>query len=497
MKKKWVLFFVFLTLSFSSISIVSATSSKNRTNVYKSLRLFEDVLRLIRTYYVKPTDMDSTIQNAVRGMLESLDPHSEYMTQSEYKEFMTGTEGEFGGLGIQISLVDKILTVVAPLEGTPAYRAGVQAGDRIIKIDSVSTDGITLKKAAQTLRGKPGTQVTITIMREGLAKPFDISITRARITIHPVPYFGMVKNRIGYLRLSSFSEKAATDVKSGLDSLFKMGAKKIIFDLRGNPGGLLPQAIRVADLFLPKNRVIVSTKGKMESQSYSSKSPPYYGLYPLIVLVDGGSASASEIVSGAIQDWDRGLILGKKTFGKGSVQRLFSTPSTGGAVKLTIALYYIPSGRCIDKLMARADTGKTYYSLGGLHRVLHGGGGITPDSTVSMPYYSRLEQNIIVRRLYFKYAVHFSSTHPDLKRPIIITDKMLSDFKKMVDETKIKYTECDWENSKNGIKQSIVLAIAQDKWGDKERYREFLKTDPQVKKAIKILESAKEVKDVF
>ena len=328
-------------------------SGDNSANVVFMLKTLNQVLHYVQSYYVEEVNPPKLIEKGIEGMVQSLDPYSEFLTPDESQEWDVRTRGEFGGLGIQITKRSEKdwITIIAPIEDTPADRAGIRAGDQIIKIEDESTWGMSLKEVVKKLRGKPGTKVTITIKRPGLDEPLEFTITRAIIHIKAVPYAALLKDDIGYVDLSTFNRSASEELKNAMDSLFNLGAKKMILDLRSNPGGLLQEAVRVANLFLPKGSVIVSTKGRTEDsrQEFDAPmDPPYGDKFPLVVLVDHGSASASEIVSGAIQDWDRGILIGDTTFGKGSVQRIYRLDK-GYELKLTTAKYYTPSGRCIHR----------------------------------------------------------------------------------------------------------------------------------------------------
>ena len=316
--------------------------------VYKNIEIFTEVLRQIEQNYVEPEDSQKLIYGAIKGMVQSLDPHSSFMTKDEYRELMLETRGSFSGIGIEITLKDGILTVVSPIEGTPAYEAGMKAGDKIIKIEDKSTKDMNLMEAVKTIRGPKGTKVKLTIMREGATEPLEFSITRDVIPLKSVRFFPLSPD-VGYVRISNFQSKTSADLSAALQELEKGGRQKgLILDLRNNPGGLLSQAIDVSDLFLDSG-VIVTTKGRDSSQNItaSAHKNKKQRSYPIVVLVNGGSASASEIVAGALQDNKRALILGTRTFGKGSVQTILPL-SDGSGLRLTTARYYTPSGRSIQ-----------------------------------------------------------------------------------------------------------------------------------------------------
>jgi len=315
---------------------------------YPDLEIFTEVLRQIQDNYVEPQDPKKLIYGAIKGMVQSLDPHSSFMTKDEYRELMLETKGSFTGIGIEITIKDDVLTVVSPIEGTPAYKAGLKAGDKIIRIEDKSTKGMTLMDAVKRIRGPKGTKIKLTIMREGEKKPLVFSITRDVIPLKSVRAM-LLAPGIGYVRISTFQSKTANDLDAAVSKLEKEGPLKgLILDLRNNPGGLLSQAIEVSDYFLDSG-VIVTTKGRKHSQDIVAKAHRNSESrnYPIIVLVNGGSASAAEIVAGALQDNKRAVILGTRTFGKGSVQTILPL-SDGSALRLTTARYYTPSGRSIQ-----------------------------------------------------------------------------------------------------------------------------------------------------
>lgn len=316
-------------------------------SVYEDLKVFTEVLTIVERSYVEEVKVKDLIYGAIRGMLNSLDPHSGFLTPESYKEMQVDTKGEFGGLGIQIGIKDGILTVIAPIEDTPAYKAGIKAGDKIIKVNDEPTKDMTLLEAVNKMRGRKGTSVTITIVREGLEKPKDFTIVRDIIKIKSVKS-KVVEDKIGYVKINQFQQKTAQELADALGNLQKKEINSLILDLRNNPGGLLNSAIEVSDEFLPQGKLVVYIKDKAgEKIEYHTKETRPDFDYPMIVLVNQGSASASEIVAGALKDWDRALILGVTTFGKGSVQSVLPL-SDGSALRLTTARYYTPKGTSIQ-----------------------------------------------------------------------------------------------------------------------------------------------------
>ena len=338
-----VIFSVMLLSKSSFLDSVNAEEGQN----YKRIKSFAETLSLVKKNYVEEVEEKDLVYGAIKGMLNSLDPHSSFMPPEIFTEMQIDTKGEFGGLGIQIGIKNSMLTIIAPIEDTPADKAGVEAGDKIVKIDGDSTKDISLHDAVSKLRGPKGTSVTITILREGLDDPKDISIIRDIIKLKSVKS-KVIDEQIGYVKLTQFQEKTASDLKKALKDLSKKEINSMILDLRNNPGGLLKGAVDVTSQFLPAGKLVVYIKGRSgDKTEFNTSNGNNYFDFPMIVLVNGGSASASEIVAGALQDWEKAVILGTQTFGKGSVQTVMPL-SDGSAVRLTTARYYTPKGRSIQ-----------------------------------------------------------------------------------------------------------------------------------------------------
>lgn len=392
---------------------------------YEELSRLNKVLSEVNLKYVEDVDPAELSEAAIQGIRNILDPHTAVYGPKDNEDLKVSMDGEFGGVGITISIRDNILTVVSPMAGTPAFNLGIRAGDRIMKIDGKETKGITSDEAVSKLRGKVGTDVTVAIEREGVAELMDFTITRAKIVVHAVPFSGMLTKDIGYIKIASFSLKTTKDVEDAIRKLQAQGMKKLIIDLRYNPGGLLNQAIEIGELFLKKGNVIVSTRGRTQkTESHARRDGILSPNVPLVVLVNQGSASASEIVAGAIQDWDRGLIIGKTSFGKGSVQTIFPLDNQGHALKLTTAFYYLPFGRCINKpengikglALRENDESEEVDSLKkdttivdtfvtNAGRKMFGRGGITPDIDIELsplPWVVQVQERMA---MYFKFAV--------------------------------------------------------------------------------------------
>lgn len=344
-------------------------SKKVSARTYEKLKAFSEILSLVESNYVESVESDDLIDGAIKGMVKALDPHSSYLPPKSYKNMLVDTSGKFGGLGIEISVRKGILTVVSPIEGTPAFNAGIKSGDKIIKIEDESTLDMTLTDAVERLRGETGSPVTITVFRKTLDAPKEYTIVRAIIKVRSVVK-KVYRNDIGYVKIRSFSKNTSKDLDAALAEFERKGVSKLVLDVRNNPGGLLNQAVEVSDRFLKKENLIVYTKGRTDEQNmrFTTHDKVKRVTYPMIILVNGGSASASEIVAGALQDLGRAVIVGTTTFGKGSVQTIIPL-TDGSALRLTTARYYTPSGRVIQE------------------------NGITPDIIVEMPLQSELKDD--------------------------------------------------------------------------------------------------------
>jgi len=360
MKKAFVIGSLLVVLTLTVGGSVASKSTDSGTT-YEQLRLFTEVLSIVQNQYVDEVPPRELIYSAIKGTLRGLDPHSSFLDPDSYREMQVETSGSFGGLGIEITLRDDILTVVAPIEGTPAHRVGLHPGDRIVKIDGIVTKDMQLADAVKRMRGKPGTKVTISVVREGWAEPKDFEITREQIRVQSVRMHDL-GNGVGYIRLRQFQEQTSHDIEAALDKLSKSGMKALVLDLRNNPGGLLTAAVEVTEKFIDDGKLVVYTEGRVRNQNmrFSAHAKKVFNGLPMVILVNQGSASASEIVAGALQDYGRAVLVGTQTFGKGSVQTIIPL-SDGSGLRLTTAKYFTPKGRSIH------------------------GKGITPDIVVEVP----------------------------------------------------------------------------------------------------------------
>jgi carboxyl-terminal processing protease len=536
-----------------------AAGSKRPKTISHYTRLLADMAYRIHNSYMEPIDAEELAKDAITGMLENLDPFSVILERKSYDDLMEKTHGKYEGLGIVIAKRGDYITVISPFEGTPAYNLGIQAGDKITKINGEDAKDMTVEEASDIMRGPAGTAINITIQRPGMEEPLDYEIMRALIELKSVNYAGVMDNNIGYVRLSKFSETATEELRDAIDSLMHVASLNgLVLDLRSNGGGLLSQAVDIANLFLPNGNLVVSTKGYAPSsqREYVGRNEPIYEEKPLIVLVDGGTASASEIVSGAIQDWDRGIIIGNTTFGKGLVQQIFTTQDPDIALKLTTAKYYIPSGRCIqrpdrakkhpdiaedaDVSLEIDDSDETpedtelFLTKGG--RPVYGGGGVVPDIEIEREQWKPIEINLERQTMFFDFAVDYTSKHTDVGRDFSVSDNVFQEFKQFCKDKEFTYKsklqskleafeetvkeqekedlfrdeiedlkqlveaekEKDFEDSRDWIERSIKREVIRKLYGEKGVYEEMvLKTDPYVRKALEILNQKKEYSKIL
>ncbi|MFC1566608.1 S41 family peptidase [bacterium] len=358
MRKNWKEFMIVVVvvgffINPNIVHDVQASVDKTLTQV----RLITEIFMLITKNYVEPVESQKLVYGAAKGMITTLDPFSQFLPPEEYKQIQVQTEGSFGGLGIRISVKDDWLTVITPLPETPAYKLGILPGDRIIAIEGVTAKGITVDEAIKKLRGKPGTKVKITIERDGEEKPLEFEVTREIIKLESVFYKKIEEEDFGYIHIREFSSKTAGDLESALKDIEKQNVKGIILDLRNNPGGLLSSAVDVCKKFIGDNKLIVYTQGRDKQQrvEFKAADEAEHAYLPMVVLVNQGSASGAEIVAGAIKDWKRGVIVGMKTFGKGSVQTVMKLTSDNSGLRLTTSKYYTPSGVCIHEVGIEPD----------------------------------------------------------------------------------------------------------------------------------------------
>lgn len=434
--------------------IVSAQKSKDMS-VARGLNTFSSIVKELEMNYVDTINSETAFKDAIDAMLQTVDPYTVYYPKEDREDISQMTTGEYAGIGALLLYKDGGTYVSEPFENSPAYKGGLRAGDRLLKVDTVDVSKFTVDKVSKLLRGRPDTQVRIRVQRPYVQDSIlNLTVTRAKIRNSSVPYAGVLPDSIGYIRITQFIEDTGKDVRAALDSFHAEapGLKGVIIDLRGNGGGLLEQAVDVASNFVPKGTEIVRTIGrdKDATKIYKTMRKPLYPDMPVAVLTDGGTASASEILAGAMQDLDRGVLVGTRSFGKGLVQTTRPLPY-GGVLKVTVAKYYTPSGRLIQSLDYKhrnpdGSAARVPDSLTHAYKTLHGrtirdGGGLQPDSTVNWKKVNRLVYNVVSDNWSWDFANKFKATHPTIPTAdkFVITDSVYNDFKAFIDPKKFKY----------------------------------------------------------
>ena len=434
--------------------IVSAQKSKDMS-VARGLNTFSSIVKELEMNYVDTINSETAFKDAIDAMLQTVDPYTVYYPKEDREDISQMTTGEYAGIGALLLYKDGGTYVSEPFENSPAYKGGLRAGDRLLKVDTVDVSKFTVDKVSKLLRGRPDTQVRIRVQRPYVQDSIlNLTVTRAKIRNSSVPYAGVLPDSIGYIRITQFIEDTGKDVRAALDSFHAEapGLKGVIIDLRGNGGGLLEQAVDVASNFVPKGTEIVRTIGrdKDATKIYKTMRKPLYPDMPVAVLTDGGTASASEILAGAMQDLDRGVLVGTRSFGKGLVQTTRPLPY-GGVLKVTVAKYYTPSGRLIQSLDYKhrnpdGSAARVPDSLTHAYKTLHGrtirdGGGLQPDSTVNWKKVNRLVYNVVSDNWSWDFANKFKATHPTIPTAdkFVITDSVYNEFKTFIDPKKFKY----------------------------------------------------------
>jgi carboxyl-terminal processing protease len=487
---------------------VRATAA-GQNDMQDSVKSFTHVLSVVERNYAEPVDTDKVIYDgAIPGMLRVLDPHSNFFDPKQYALFKEEQQGKYYGVGMTVQQRENQTVVLAPFVGSPAYKAGIRPGDIILKVDGKSCDGLTTTEVADMLKGAKGTVVHISLGREGWEKPIDVTVTRDEIPRPGVEYFTMVKPGIGYVRVSTFNETTDSDLSEALRQLDVSKLDGLIIDLRNNGGGLLNQAVGMADMFLDKNEIVVSHRGR------ASQERRYYAVrgnqgieVPVIVLINGQSASASEIVSGAIQDHDRGLIVGEVSFGKGLVQTQFPL-SEDTALLLTTARYYTPSGRLIQRDYKNVSLYDYHYNpqpptkpevkLTDSGRQVFGGGGITPDDIIAAPKPDDFQQMLYRRGVFYSqqqgvgdFIRFYLGEKPDINKDFVVSDAVVAEFRKYLDKQKIKYSDADIQANFNWLKWQIKREVFTSYFGLNDGYKVELQDDVQLEKAIDLIPQAK------
>jgi carboxyl-terminal processing protease len=476
-------------------------------DVRESLRSFADVYDVVQQNYAEPVSPDKAIYNgAIPGMLRVLDPHSNFFDPKSYSALREEQRGKYYGVGMQVGPRNNKVIVIAPFAGAPAYRAGIRPGDVIIAVDGKPTDNLSTSDVAEMLKGPKGTTVKITMMREGSDKPLDFTVVRDEIPRYSVDVHFMIRPGIGYVHISGFQETTEHELRQALDELGDL--KGLILDLRQNPGGLLSEGVGVADQFLKKGQVIVSHHGRASTEKVYKAAHGNGGKdYPLVVLVNRGTASAAEIVAGAIQDHDRGLIAGETTFGKGLVQTVYPLSENTG-LALTTAKYYTPSGRLIQRDYTNVSLYDYYYNdrenadapTAGNHevkttdsgRMVYGGGGITPDVKLPSPKPNKFQETMLEKYAFFNFAKHYVINHK-VSKQFEVEDAVMQEFRKYLDEQKITFTEADLAENADWVHANIKAELFINEFGQQEGMRVHAEGDPEVQKALDLLPQARQL----
>lgn len=491
--------------------------------VTEQVRKYGEVLSLVSQYYVDTIDTQKLTETAISSLLMELDPHSVYINQEQLKRVNEDFQGSFEGIGVEFDIINDTLTIVSPISGGPSEKLGILAGDKIVKIDGVSCVKIPREDVPKKLRGKKGTKVIVTIIRGGSPEPLEFEIIRDKIPLYSVDASFMYNNDIGYIKVSRFSSTTFDEFIQALLKLRSKGMKKLILDLRGNPGGFLEQAFKMASEFIPGGRKIVYTQGRipMFNEVYNSSGGKYTDV-PLVVMVNSGSASASEIVAGAVQDWDRGIIIGENTFGKGLVQRQFDL-SDGSAVRVTTSRYYTPSGRLIQKPYSHGkyqkneddeiiqesipDSVRPVFKTKGGRTVL-GGGGISPDIIVKLDTLTSYTVQLRRLNLIYEYTENYMKSARsaienkykdfiEFVKDFEVTYDMLLELRNLADSRNVTYNQEFFERDRRFIITLIKSQIARDIWGNDGSYAVFMWDDEQFLSAVSALDEAARFLNVY
>ena len=490
---------------------VSSNATNSDADIRDSLRTFSQVYDVVEQNYAEPVSADKAIYNgAIPGMLRVLDPHSNFFDPKSYSLLKEEQRGKYYGVGMQVGPRNNKVIVIAPFVGTPAYRAGIHPGDIIIAVDGKPTDNMNTQDVAELLKGPKGTTVRITMLREGTPKPLEFTVVRDEIPRYSVDLHFMIRPGIGYMHISGFQETTEHEVQEALDQMGDL--KGLVLDLRQNPGGLLSEGVGVADKFLPKGAVIVSHHGRSSPEKVYRAAHGNGGKnYPIVVLVNRGTASAAEIVSGALQDHDRALIIGETTFGKGLVQTVYPLSENTG-LALTTAKYYTPSGRLIQRDYNGVSLYDYYYNRDGIDndksgpnpgrevkttdsgRTVYGGGGITPDVKFASPKQNHFQDTLLQHYAFFNFAKHYSINH-QVPKTFEVDDAVMKDFKAFLADQKIPYTDQDVAEVNDWIKANIKSEIFIDVFGQEEGLKVHAEADPLVQKGLELMPQAKELAD--
>ena len=490
---------------------VGAQASADQSQLRDSLKSFTSVYALVEQNYAEPIEGDKAdaaiYDGAIPGMLRVLDPHSSFHDPKDYARMREEQHGRYYGVGMGILQMDNKIYVVEPFENTPSFRPGIHPGDVLTTVDGKSTEGSNTEVVSKELRGPKGTHVQVSTVREGQAKPLLFDLVRDEIPNPSVDLSYEIRPGVGYVHLKVFDETTAQEVNDAIDAFPNL--KGLVFDLRGNPGGLVNQAVEICDHLLPKGQTIVSQRGRAyPDEVYTAIHGNGGKTFPIVVLVNQGTASAAEIVTGALQDHDRALIAGQTTFGKGLVQSVYNL-SDGTGLSLTTYHYYTPSGRLIQRNYTGLSEFAYYYDRGGAlpanatnqevkltdsGRTVYGGGGITPDEKIEVPKSTRFEQELLAKNVFFHFAPGYVANHT-VDKNFEVNEAVLSEFKQFLTSRNIPWTEADMSGAKDWLKASIKDKIVTIQFGQLQGLRTLADWDPQIQKALTFLPEAQALED--
>ena len=490
---------------------VGAQASADQSQLRDSLKSFTSVYALVEQNYAEPIEGDKAdaaiYDGAIPGMLRVLDPHSSFHDPKDYARMREEQHGRYYGVGMGILQMDNKIYVVEPFENTPSFRAGIHPGDVLTTVDGKSTEGSNTEVVSKELRGPKGTHVQVSTVREGQAKPLLFDLVRDEIPNPSVDLSYEIRPGVGYVHLKVFDETTAQEVNDAIDAFPNL--KGLVFDLRGNPGGLVNQAVEICDHLLPKGQTIVSQRGRAyPDEVYTAIHGNGGKTFPIVVLVNQGTASAAEIVTGALQDHDRALIAGQTTFGKGLVQSVYNL-SDGTGLSLTTYHYYTPSGRLIQRNYTGLSEFAYYYDRGGAlpanatnqevkltdsGHTVYGGGGITPDEKIEVPKSTRFEQELLAKNVFFHFAPGYVANHT-VDKNFEVNEAVLSEFKQFLTSRNIPWTEADMSGAKDWLKASIKDKIVTIQFGQLQGLRTLADWDPQIQKALTFLPEAQALED--
>jgi len=500
-------------MSMTPLDDIGPTDSNASTSAL--LRYYESILLLMKDHFGENTTIKALVEASIEGMLKDVDPYTNFFSPEDFKDFQNNTRGSFGGLGIFIDKKGDYVTVVSPIEGTPAYKMGLQPGDRVVSVDHENVVGMITEEVTKRMKGDPGTKVNIGIDRPGVANTLFFDIIRDIIEIKSISYAFKLDSGVGYIRIRQFNEKTTVDLRKALDELEAQNIRGLLIDLRYNPGGLLNEAVDTVNEFIGPNKLVVFTKGRAYGTNLEHKTRYNRSRsgYPVVVLINEASASASEIFAGSLQDWDSALIVGKPSFGKGSVQQLYPLRDNYG-LKVTISKYYIKSGRCIhkelyDKLLRgievseeeqlaieQAALEQDYFTTKG--RVVKGGGGIVPDIDIEQSRLNMIEREIRRLNLYFDFSIDYYVKNKDyIRNDFYPTDAMVDDFITYGISKGLEYEQASLDSSYTHIKASLAKEIIEKKYGETEGYKAAISLDTQLMEALQLFDNFTNTDDMF